>query len=257
MDAEAIALSLRQASISCTPISPISKIIGTDDMELAYLIQNINNNIKINSGLRVTGKKIGLTSKAVQQQLGVDQPDFGILFQDMELANGSSIDVDQLMQPKVEAEIAFVLSQDIDSENISTTELINAIDYVIPTIEIVASRIKDWNIKITDTIADNASASHYVLGNTPQSIDDIDMVACKMQMSINDRVVSEGAGASCMGSPLNALHWLATKMCSLGSPLLKGEIVLSGALGKFVDVRKGDKVKASITGLGSVSVNFK
>jgi 2-keto-4-pentenoate hydratase len=256
MDINAIAHALRMAENSKVPMAPVRNIIGTDDLDLAYSIQKINTDLRVKEGARITGKKIGLTSKAVQIQLGVDQPDFGVLFSDREILNGQSIALKNVMQAKVEAEIAFVLAYDLDFAPVTITDLIEAIDYALPAIEIAGSRIADWDIQITDTIADNASASHYVLGHSPRAIDSFDMVECNMEMSINGKIVSEGTGAACMGSPLNAVYWLAHKMYDMGTPLLAGEIILSGALGKFADVSAGDEVLATISGLGSVSVNF-
>jgi 2-keto-4-pentenoate hydratase len=174
----------------------------------------------------------------------------------MEVLNGQSIPAANIMNPKVETEIAFVLNKSLDFENITIVDIIGAIDFALPAIEIVGSRINNWDIKITDTIADNASASHYVLGSSPKKITDFDNVNCQMKMTINKQEVSSGSGADCLGSPLNATLWLANMMYRMGKPLRKGELVLSGALGKFADVKKGDLVEASISGLGTVSVSF-
>ncbi|NJN77949.1 MAG: 2-keto-4-pentenoate hydratase [Saprospiraceae bacterium] len=236
-------------------------VIGVEDLETAYVIQSINNDLLIQKGARVTGRKIGLTSKVVQAQLGVDQPDFGILLDTMEVLNGDSISMSELMQPKVEAEIAFVLAKDLPNRKISTAELISSIDYALAAIEIVGSRIENWNIKITDTIADNASASHYVLGHRPVKLGDFDVVSCRMEMRREDddflgTPSSSGTGAACLGSPINAMLWLANKMAELGTPLKAGEVILSGALGKMVNVEAGHTYTASIDDLGSVSVSF-
>lgn len=250
------ALRLRNAYSNRKTIAPLRDEIGVENIPLAYEIQNINTTHRLNNGARIIGKKIGLTSFAVQKQLGVDQPDFGILFQDMEVLNGTSISVQKLMQPKAEAEIAFVLGEDLDEENLTTVDIINAIDYALPSIEIVGSRIENWNIKITDTIADNASASHFVVGHTPKTLDEFDMINCKMQMYANGDLVSEGRGADCLGSPLNAVLWLANKMVEFGDPLQAGEVIFSGALGPMVTVKAGDHIRAEFEGIGSVSVSF-
>ncbi len=257
MTSTEIAKSIRIANDTKTPINPIRNYIGVDDIALAYEIQHINTRIHIKNGKKITGKKIGLTSKAVQKQLGVDQPDFGILFNDMEVKNGATIDMTELMQAKVEAEIAFILTKDLDFPNITITDVINSIDYALPAIEIVGSRIKDWNIKITDTIADNASASHYALGNTAKKLSEFDVVTCAMKMKKNTEIVSQGTGSDCLGSPLLATLWLANQMQSIGSPLKAGEVILTGALGPMCLVESGDTIKAEITGLGSLSVKFK
>ncbi len=162
----------------------------------------------------------------------------------------------ELMQPKVEAEIAFVLKHDLDQQNMTIADVIGAIDYALPAIEIVGSRVKDWKIKITDTVADNASASHYVLGHSPKRLAEVDVVGTQMKLSKNGEVVSEGTGASCLGSPLNATLWLAQKMVSVGNPLRAGELILSGAVGPMVSVAKGDVISVRFENLGSVSIEF-
>ncbi len=256
MKAEHFAERLRKASESRVVIDPLRDEIGVTDLDFAYQIQNINTKLRIEAGAKIVGKKIGLTSKAVQSQLGVDQPDFGILFHDKEVLNGSSISLKDLMQPKVEAEVAFVLGDDLDGDGLTIVDLLASIDYALPAIEIVGSRIKNWDIKITDTIADNASASHYVLGHTPRTLDEFDVVACQMEMKKNGELVSQGTGADCLGSPLNATLWLANKMIELGEPLRAGELIFSGALGPMSNVQANDKISIKIEGLGHVSVSF-
>ncbi len=256
MDLNVIAERLRAAEETKQAIKPLRHEIGIEDLDIAYDIQNINTRFRINKGSRVVGKKIGLTSPAVQKQLGVDQPDFGILFHDMEVFNGSHLSLKDLSQPKAEAEIAFVLSKDLNSDKLTTIDVLNAIDYALPAIEIVGSRIENWDIKITDTIADNASSSHFVLGSSPRNLQDFDMVKCKMSLFQDDSIVSQGTGASCLGSPLNATTWLANTMYEKGYPLRKGEIILSGALGPMLTLDKSSHVYAEIEGLGSVSVNI-
>jgi len=250
------ALDLRNAYKHKTAIEPLRNDIGIEDLAFAYEIQNANTAFRMNNGARLIGKKIGLTSDAVQSQLGVDQPDFGILFDDMEVLNGRSVSISQLMQPKAEAEIAFVLAEDLDDDKLTIMDLIAAIDYAVPAIEVVGSRIRDWDIKITDTIADNASASHFVIGHRPRTIDEFDMVSTIMTMTKNGVVVSEGSGAACLGSPLNATLWLARKMIELGNPLQAGELILSGAVGPMTGVAAGDKLVASFEGFGDVSLSF-
>lgn len=260
MQIEKLAQQLRDAYENRTPCPPLREVIGVEDLETAYAIQALNNHLLIQKGARIVGRKIGLTSVAVQEQLGVNQPDFGILLDTMEVLNGGSISVSELMQPKVEAEVAFVLGKDLPNRKITTVELINSIDYALAAIEIVGSRIENWDIKITDTIADNASASHFVLGHKPTKLSDFDMVSCEMSMFRDDDMFdapsSRGSGKACLGSPLNATLWLANKMAELGTPLKAGEVILSGALGKMVNVEAGDTFRAKIEGLGSVSVSF-
>jgi 2-keto-4-pentenoate hydratase len=201
---------------------------------------------KLASGAKVIGKKIGLTSFAVQEQLGVDEPDFGILTKDMQIENHGKLEFNKLMQPKAETEWAFVLKQDLNRELIEMKHIKEAIDYALVAIEIVGSRIENWNIKITDTVADNASASHFVLGTQKIKLSDIDLEKSKMQLFKNNQLVSEGTGKACMGNPLNAVLWLAQTMQEKGTPLLSGELILSGALGPMVPIAIGDFVSTQI-----------
>ena len=250
------ALQLRNSSKTKATCSPVRELIGATDIEAAYKVQEINIAERIKNGAKPVGCKVGLTSFAVQKQLGVDQPDFGILLDDMVVEQGGTADYSLLMQPKVEAEVAFVLKSDLPSGDVSESMLLEAIEYAVASIEIVGSRVENWDIRITDTIADNASASHYVLGTERHAIQGLDLVECKMKLWLNDEVVSEGRGEACMGSPINAALWLANTMGKLGKPLKAGDVILSGALGPMAPVKPGDRVRASIEGLGEVSVNF-
>ncbi len=253
---ETAAKQLRDALATQTPCPPIRNLIGSDDIRLAYEIQKFNNQIRIDEGARIVGRKIGLTSPAVQQQLGVDQPDYGALLNTMEVLNGTTAPWNELLQPKAEGEIAFVLKKDLTDPTIAAHDLMSSIDYALPSIEIVGSRIANWDIGITDTIADNASASHFVLGHRPTLLTNFDMVGCKMTLWKNEERVSEGLGAACLGSPLNATIWLARKMIDEGAPLRAGDVILTGALGAMTEVAPGDVVRAEFGGLGTVSVSF-
>lgn len=253
---ESAALRLREADLNKKVCEPIRNLIGIDDLDAAYAIQQINTNHRMKSGAKVIGHKIGLTAPVVQKQLGVDQPDFGLLWQDKEILNGGEISVKELMQPKAEAEIAFVLAKDLTSEKLTSVDVISAIDYALASIEIVGSRIQNWDIKITDTIADNASASHWVIGHQPVKLQDLDLINCKMVMDNKGEIVSEGVGKACLGSPINALLWLAQKMVKMGQPLKAGDLILSGALGPMVNIVTGDEFTVNIEGLGSVSASF-
>ncbi len=251
-----LAQILRKAQASKTPCAPIRHAIGVDDIDLAYQIQEINTKERVAEGAKIVGYKIGLTSNAIQNQLGVDAPDFGILYDDREILNGGSLPANEILQPRIETEIAFVLGTDLNQNTINTTDLISAIDYALISLEIVGSRIENWDIKITDTVADNASASHFVLGHKPMPLHAFDVVSCEMTMHKNGELVSQGSGAACLGSPINAALWLAKKFTGLGRPLKKGDLILTGAVGPMVAVNAGDQFEASIDGLGSVSVNF-
>ena len=233
-------------------VSPLPQA-SIDD---AYAIQAANTAHWLQQGRVRVGAKIGLTAKTVQAQLGVDQPDFGTLFADMSVDDGDTVVAGRLLQPKVEAEIAFVLARPIDVARLTTAELLGAVAYALPAIEIVDSRVADWKIGIVDTIADNASSGLFVLGTTPVPLAQLDLRLCGMVLEKNGDPVSFGAGAACLGNPLHALGWLARKMAEVGEPLGAGDVILAGALGPMVAVQPGDTVEARIDGLGSVRVRF-
>ncbi|MGU7778930.1 2-keto-4-pentenoate hydratase [Burkholderia sp. PU8-34] len=253
---EAAAHALVNAERSGEFIAPLRERYEQMSIEDAYAIQRVNTERRVASGRRIVGCKIGLTSVAVQKQLGVDRPDFGMLFDDMGYGDGEPIPASILTQPKIEAEIAFVIGRDLSMRNPGQLDVLNAIDYALPALEIVGSRIANWNIRITDTIADNASSSAYVLGNSPRKLADFDLRLCGMVMERRGEPVSVGAGAACLGHPINAVVWLARTMAALGTPLKAGDLVLSGALGPMVAVTPGDVFEARINGLGSVRAVF-
>ncbi|WP_322012777.1 2-keto-4-pentenoate hydratase [Paraburkholderia sp. J12] len=250
---ERAAGALREARRTRTTIPRISETYGIDGIDAAYAVAELNTRRDLASGRRMIGKKIGLTSKAVQQQLGVDQPDFGVLFDDMEFLTGAELPGERLTQPKAEAEIAFVFGRDLDDDVISWGRFLHGIEYALPAIEVVDSAIQDWRITLVDTIADNASCGLYVLGSRPRRISEIDLTACQMVCSANGIVVSEGSGAACLGNPLYAGWWLAKTLAARGQPLCAGDVVLSGALGPMVAVSRGTQIDVQIGGFGSVS----
>ena len=251
-----IADALHAAQLSGEPIAPIRTQLPENDLESAYAVQHHNTQRALASGRRLCGRKIGLTSKAVQKQLGVDQPDFGMLFADMAIADGEEIAWPRLMQPKCEAEVALVLEKDLPQEQLTMSDLLSAVGYALPAIEIVGSRIAMWDIRIVDTIADNASSGLYVLGNRPVMLKALDLRLAGMVMERNGEPESYGVGAACLGHPLNAALWLARTMARVGMPLQAGETILSGALGPMVAVQPGDVFDARIEGLGSVRAVF-
>lgn len=251
---EAWARRLREAQASGVPIEPLrDEILSNED---AYAVQRANVRHAVSQGQRIVGRKIGLTSLAVQKQLGVDQPDFGTLFAEMVHGDDEPIETGQILQPKVEAEIALVLAHDITHADATLADIISATAYVLPAIEIVGSRIANWNIRFIDTVADNASSGAVVLGGVPMPLTGLDLKICTMTMRRGDTVVSEGTGAACLGHPLNAAVWLARKMASLGDPLRAGDIVMTGALGPIVAVQPGDVFEASVSDVGTVRAHF-
>jgi 2-keto-4-pentenoate hydratase len=238
------------------PSAPVRDLLPEGAIDQAYAAQEINTNRWLESGRRLVGRKIGLTSLAVQKQLGVDQPDYGMLFDDMAVPDGWEIGRKQLIQPKVEAEVAFVLERDLDQERLTIADVLRAIAFALPAIEVVDSRIADWKIGILDTIADNASSGLYVLGATPKKLEGLELRSAGMVMASGDEPVSVGAGSACLGDPLSAVLWLAKTMARVGRPLKAGDTVMSGALGPMAPVKWGDVFEARIAGLGSVRAAF-
>lgn len=252
----ALAKPLREAYGSGVPVAPIRDRLSPGDLAAAYAVQEINTLHWLKAGRRLAGRKIGLTSVAVQQQLGVDQPDYGVLFSDMEYLSGAEVPSQKLIQPKAEGEIAFVVGRDLDQPDLTWGRFLLGLEYALPAIEIVDSAIADWKITLVDTVADNASCGVYVLGLEPRRIGDLQFAACGMDFRKNGATASVGAGVACLGNPLSAAYWLATTMAALGQPLRAGDVVMSGALGPMLPVAAGDRVDVELSGLGRVSCSL-
>ncbi|BFG73428.1 2-keto-4-pentenoate hydratase [Paraburkholderia terrae] len=253
---QSIAARLREAEASRQPVMPVRDEITPNDAALAYAIQQANVDLRCEKGERIVGRKIGLTSLAVQQQLGVDQPDFGTLFASMACGDNQPMPLSTLIQPKVEAEIALVLERDLTADQHTFADLIGATAYALAAIEVVDSRVQDWDIRFADTVADNASSARFVLGGRPVLLRDVDLSACAMTLAQDGEVLSRGNGSACLGHPLNAAAWLADRMVQLGTPLRAGDIVLTGALGPMVAVKQPGTYTVQIDGLGSVRAAF-
>lgn len=249
---------LARAQQTRVPCEPVRDLIGTDDLDAAYAVQQGLVKARLAGGVTVVGRKIGATSKAVQDQLGVDQPDFGYLLSDMDVSGQHPISMRTLVQPRVEAEVAFRLADDIDAhEHAITLELVReAVEVALPALEIVDSRIADWRITFTDTVADNASSGLYVVGTEGRPLAELEPREVTMSLSINGEVRSTGNGAACLGDPLEALRWLAVQARRFDDPLRAGQVVLSGALGPFVPFAAGDRVQAVISGFAPLTVEF-
>lgn len=250
---ENAALALRTARATRQTIGQVSLSHGISGIQDAYAVAAINTALQLKEGRRIVGRKIGLTSRAVQQQLGVSEPDFGVLLDDMEFLDGDTLPSARLLQPKVEAEVAFVLERDLISARPSWSEFLRSVAYALPALEIVDSAITDWKISLVDTVADNASAGLYVLGDQPVSVSALQLGELGMQMAVNGQTASIGTGAACLGHPLRAAYWLACTLGALGETLQAGEVILSGALGPMVALKPGDLVQARVGALGNVS----
>lgn len=254
-DQVAAAERLQEAHREGIPCPPVRELIGAQDLDAAYAVQRIGRQHRLDSGARRVGWKIGLTSRAVQRQMGVDRPDFGVLFDDMDCPQGTPIGPDRLLQPRIEAEVAFMLAADLDGPtDVDTVR--RAMAYATPALEIVDSRIAGWDITIADTIADNASCGLYVLGDDQRALADLETTTIAMQMTADGEVVSSGRGADCLGDPVAAAAWLATAAAAYGEPLRAGDVILSGALGPMVNVTAGTTFLAELSQLGSVQATF-
>jgi 2-oxopent-4-enoate/cis-2-oxohex-4-enoate hydratase len=241
---------------TCRVVDPLTTRHPQITVEDAYAIQQRLNARRVAAGETVIGKKIGVTSKAVMNMLGVFQPDFGLLTDGMVYNEGQAIPASTLIQPKAEGEIAFILKKDLAGPGVSASDVIAATEGVMACFEIVDSRIRDWKIKIQDTVADNASCGVFVLGDRVVSPLDVDLNTCGMVLEKNGEIVATGAGAAALGAPANAVAWLANTLGALGIPLKAGEVILSGSLAIMVPVKAGDSLRVTIGGIGGCSVRF-
>lgn len=253
---DAAAQRLIDAVATRTPCRPVRELVSDPTIDDGYTVQQLVL-ARTAGGRRQVGRKIGLTSRTVQQQLGVDTPDFGVLFADMEYGDSSPIPMGRLQQPRVEAEVAFVLGSDLPDRPVTVTDVVRATDFVTAAIEVVDSRVADWDITIFDTVADNASSGLYVLSGSPRSLREVpDLRNVRMSLTEDGSEVSIGTGAACLGHPVNAVVWLANAVAERGAPLRAGEVVLSGSLGPMVPACAGKTYEAHLEGLGSVRAVF-
>ncbi len=253
---ESAAATLRRVYETRQPVEPIAADLANATLDDAYAIQNLNTEHWLDRQRVLVGRKIGVTSQAVQSQLGVSQPDYGMLFLDMEYGDQEEVPFSRMIQPRIEGEIGFRIGKDLHDPNIGFNDVIDAIDYAVAAIEIVDSRIADWKISIIDTIADNASSGLYVVGSQPVRLKDFDHRLCGMVIEHRNEPVCTGAGAACLGNPLTACLWLARRMAEVGRPLSAGDFLLSGALGPLTPVQANETYELRINGLGSVRARF-
>lgn len=247
---------LHQALQSRQALAPLTDSHPEMTLEQAYAVQLAMIQPRLDAGAKIIGKKIGVTSKVVMNMLKVDQPDFGHLLSDMLYSDGGVIEASSLIAPKAEGEIAFLLKEDLQGPGVTVADVLRATASVMPCFEIVDSRIRDWKIQIQDTVADNASAAAFVLGDSAVDPRDVDLACVGMTLEKNGEIVATGAGAAALGHPANAVAWLANTLGHLGIGLKAGEIVLSGSLAAMVPVQAGDQLRISLGGIGSASVRF-
>jgi 2-oxopent-4-enoate/cis-2-oxohex-4-enoate hydratase len=248
---------LYDAFLTRKPIAPLTERVPGLGLTDAYAIQRQFVGRRIAAGERIVGKKVGLTSQAVMKMLGVDQPDFGYLLDGMIYGTSQSVPISQFISPRAEGEIAFVLKKDLMGPGISAADVLAATEGVMACFELVDSRIENWKIKIADTIADNASCGAFVLGDRLVSPNSVDLSLCGMALEHNGEIVGTGAGAASLGSPVNAVVWLANALGRLGTALKAGEVILSGSLAGLVPVKAGDFLRVVIGGIGACSIRFR
>ncbi len=251
-----LAGKLAAAERTREPIAPLTESHPELTVADAYRIQQINVHRRKAEGGLVRGRKVGLTSAAMQQQLGVDEPDFGALFAEMIVEEGDAIPLAELIQPRVEAEIAFVMARELQGPGVSSADVLGAVAGALPAIEVIDSRVADWKIKLPDTIADNASCARVVCAGRLTAVEDLDLRTIGMVLSVNGELAATGAGAAVLGNPVRCIAWLANKLGEFGVPLRAGDLVIAGALHAALPVAAGDSVHAEFAELGAVTTRF-
>ncbi|MEN3301351.1 fumarylacetoacetate hydrolase family protein [Pseudonocardia sp.] len=251
-----LADELWTADRTAVPVAPLTDRHPDLDITDAYAIQTLNIDRRVKEGQRIIGRKVGLTSRPMQEMLGVDEPDFGVLTDEMIVEDGDLIDLGRLVQPRVEAELAFVMAEDLVGPGVTSARALAAIEGALPSVEIVDSRVADWKIKLVDTVADNASSGLLVLGGRMRPVAELDLRLLGVVVSRHGQLLDTGAGAAALGNPARCVAWLANKLGSLGSGLKAGDVVLPGAVHKMVPVQPGDVFRAEFAHLGAVTVRF-
>jgi len=251
-----LAADLAQAERSREPIVPLTAAYPDIDIVDAYEIQLINIRQRVAEGARVLGHKVGLSSKAMQQMMGVDEPDYGHLLDEMQVFEDTPVQAGRYLYPRVEVEVGFILADDLPGADCTEDDVLAATEALIPSIELIDTRIIDWKIKLCDTIADNASSAGFVLGEARVSPADVDVQMIEAVLTRNGDLVAEGRSDAVLGNPVTAVAWLARKVESFGVRLKKGDIVLPGSCTRAIDVRAGDEFVADFAGLGAVRLSF-
>ena len=244
---------LRDAIAAGVPCEPVRGLLGDSaSPEAGYAVQQINTDHWLGAGRRISGHKVGLTNPAVQAQLGMNEPIWGVLFADRCRTEGYDLGGAGLIEPRVEVEVAVVLGADLDKGQHTVADVISATAYVLPAFEIVDSRISGWDITNFDMIADNAGAGLYLLGTRPVPLAAVDLRRVAMELAVNGKSAATGSGAACLGNPLNSVLWLADTMCDRGTPLQAGETIMTGSLCPMQPIAAGDELVAEIEGLGRI-----
>jgi 2-keto-4-pentenoate hydratase len=251
-----LAAELAEAERSRVPIAPLTSANPDIDVVDAYEIQLINIRQRVAEGARILGHKVGLSSKAMQQMMNVDEPDYGHLLDEMQVFEDAPVKASRFLYPRVEVEVGFILAADLPGEGCTEEDVLAATEALVPSIELIDTRITDWKIALCDTIADNASSAGFVLGEARVSPEDVDVKAIDAVLTRNGEVVAEGRSDAVLGNPVTAVAWLARKVESFGVRLRKGDIVLPGSCTRAIDVRAGDEFVADFKGLGSVRLSF-
>ncbi|MFK7899044.1 MAG: 2-keto-4-pentenoate hydratase [Myxococcota bacterium] len=253
---EEVAQALREAESTRQPIEPLAKRWSEIDVEDAYEIQRLNIEARIRDGASIRGHKVGLSSRAMQEMMGVREPDYGHLLDDMFVFEGDAVAAEEMLQPRVEIEVAFVLGATLPMKGCHAADVIRATEFILPSIEIIDSRIADWQIGIVDTIADNASSAKVVLGGNPRRLTDLDVRGIGAALRLNGEIVETGTSSAVLGNPVTSVAWLANTIGRFGVALEAGHVVLPGSCTRAVTVRAGDAVRADFEGLGGVDVSF-
>ncbi len=252
----AAARALWDADATKQTIAPLTETYPDIDVVDAYEIQLANIRRRLDAGALVRGHKVGLSAKAMQQMLGVHEPDYGHLLDDMFVDEGATIPIARFCQPRAEIEVAFVLGRRLEGPGVTVADVVRATDHVLPSIEIVDSRVSDWKIKIQDTVADNASSAALVLGGRPTRLHDVDPALIGANLRVNGEIVETGCSGAVLGNPVIAVAWLANKVAQFGVSLEPGNVIMPGSCTRMVAVRPGDHVRAEFDRLGPVAVRF-
>ena len=251
-----LADELWQAEQTCVPVEPLTKRHPGLEIEDAYAIQSLNIDRHVALGAQVCGRKVGLTSLPMQELLGVNEPDYGVLLDHMFVEDGDEVALDRLLQPRIEAELAFVMEHDLAGPGVTAARALTAIAGALPAVEIVDSRVADWEIKLVDTVADNASSGLLVVGGNLRKVTDIDLRLVGVMVTRHGELVDTGAGAAVLGNPARCVAWLANKLATFGASLRAGDVILPGAVHRMIGVTPGDVFRAEFAHLGTVTARF-